>query len=190
MRHTTARSVFTFLLFISASVFAERIYYPLSVICAVSLHEAGHLIASKLLNIPLSGTDFTPFGIRLSFDLSTESVIKEVLVYLSGSLVSIIAGTAVLLTSSPHNKAVFSFALVSLTFGFVNLMPVKNLDGGCIAESILSAILSPDVGFRITKAVSDVFVFLFWFCTLYISLSDGINVLMIAMAGYLIFSSL
>ncbi len=190
MRYLTAHRNLTFLLFICVCVFTDRTYYPLSVISAVLLHEAGHLLAAKILNIPLFGTDFTPFGIRLKFDLSTERISKEVWVYLSGPIVSIIAGTVVLIWASPYNKAVFTFALFSLTFGLVNLMPIKRLDGGCIAESILSTLTSPVMNFNITKAVSDVFVFLFWFCAVYVSLTDEINVSMIALAVYLIFSSL
>ncbi len=190
MRRTSHRSLFVFLLFICACIFTGRTYYPLSVICAVSLHEAGHLVTAKILKIPLFEVDFTPFGIRMRFDLATAVTSKAVAVYLSGSIVSIAVGALVLFYASPDNKAVFAFGLVSLTLGLVNLMPVRNLDGGCVAESLLSTQLYPDTAYRISKTLSNVFVFLFWFATVYINLTDGINVSMITLSVYLIFSSL
>lgn len=185
-----ARSIFTFLLFICVCIFTDRTHYPLSVIFAVSIHEAGHLLAAKMLRVPLLRVCFTPFGIRIRFHLETVNTIKSVIVYLSGSIVSIVVGWLVLNYTSPYNKATFSFALVSLTLGLLNLMPIIRLDGGCVAESLLSLKLYPDTAYKITKIISDVFVFLFWFVTLYVSLTDGINVSMITLAVFLIFSSL
>lgn len=186
----SARSVFTFLLFIFVCIFTDRTHFPLSVIFAVTIHEAGHLLAAKILKVPLLRVCFTPFGIRIRFQLETVNAIKTFIVYLSGSIVSIVVGWFVLNYSSPYNKATFSFALVSLTLGLLNLMPVTRLDGGCVVESLLSIKLYPDTAYKITKAISDVFVFLFWFVSLYIGLTEDMNVSMLTLAVFLIFSSL
>ena len=190
MKSSPRRSALTFLLFILVCIFTGRAYYPLSVLSAVFIHETGHMLTAKAVGIPLWDVRYTPFGIRMRFDISTAGTVSAVAVYLSGSLVSIICGAVTLHFTSPHSRAVFAFALISLTLGLINLMPVRGLDGGCILEHLLSAKLYPDTAYRAVKAVSDVFVFFFWFCALYVSLNEGINVSMITLSVYLILASL
>ena len=190
MKSSSRSSALTFLLFILVCIFTGRAYYPLSVIGAVFIHETGHMITAKLLKIPFLEVSITPFGICLRYDMSAVDTASAVAVYLSGSFVSTALGTVVLRYTSPYNKAIFAFALISLTLGLVNLMPVKGLDGGCAFECLLSARICPDTAYKVTKAVSDVFVFIFWFCTLYVSLTEGINISMITLSVYLILASL
>ena len=105
-------------------------YAALSAVAAVILHEAAHAAAAVLcgrkitsLTLTLPGADMRCAGVC--------SYRAELLTFLSGPAVS--AACAVFYPAAP------AFALYSLTYGVLNLLPAPCLDGGRALYCAVSA---------------------------------------------------
>ncbi|MEU4713799.1 hypothetical protein AB0F73_09135 [Micromonospora purpureochromogenes] len=104
----------------------------------VVLHECGHLVAAKLLRLPVIAVRIAPFTgwrsevlVRHPAPSATALPLRMVLFYLGGPMANLgtatVLGIATALTSTPLTRlALLGAALVAALLGVVNLIPGKS----------------------------------------------------------------
>lgn len=95
---------------------------------ACLLHEAGHLMAMELARVPVRRVVFYGAGIRIeAIGLELTGWFREAIVLVSGCAVNILIFCS---TMGAANESLRVFALMNLSIGIFNLIPVKKFDGG------------------------------------------------------------
>jgi len=150
---------------------------------AALLHELGHILCARLLNIPLNGCSVRPCGALLTFDFSRTSYGREACVHLAGAGMGLL--TAALSLGIFGKNAVF-FAGVSVVLAAVNLLPVRGFDGGGVLHSLLSAVLSPETADGICRAVSLTVTLLLWTAVLWVELRVRADIAMLCFVLYVV----
>lgn len=114
-------------------------------LCAVTLHEAGHLLALRCMGAQVH---------KISFQLTGAIIRTQPLRYpqelwaaAAGPAVNLLC-TLVFLHKSP------AFALVNLLLLFFNLLPLYPLDGGRILRALLHMLLSDGAARIVERIIS------------------------------------
>ncbi len=161
---------FLFVFFIVSLMFFSPHYFP-ALALAVCLHELGHILAAQIcgirfheLRLGLLGASLLPRGELFSYK-------KEIVLCLCGPLASILsAGVAVHILDMDCNSL---FVMSSVALGLLNLMPIKDFDGGRALKSFLCLFLSESTASTILKATSFLLLFSLWSLSLYLLLRVG-----------------
>ncbi|MEM1483357.1 site-2 protease family protein [Oscillospiraceae bacterium PP1C4] len=103
----------------------------LPAICAVALHEGGHILAMYLVGAQIVSMRFYPFGVRLE-KRGILTYGKETAVYLGG-----VAANALCLLIAVPLYGWNQFAVVNAALILFNLLPVGRLDGGQLLRLLL-----------------------------------------------------
>ena len=96
-------------------------------VSAVLVHEAGHLLAARVLGIPLRRGTGGLFGVRLTFDFSRAGYGREALVHLAGPTAGLLSSLAAVWL---FGEAGLWFGGISAALAVFNLLPAGGLDGG------------------------------------------------------------
>lgn len=109
-------------------------------LCAMTVHEAGHIIAMKVFHCAPKSVRLGLGGILIracDFCTFTENII----IALSGPFANLLI-LLILLPVYAVTKSftVLEFAAVQGIIGFINLLPVKGLDGGTVMLSFLQKV--------------------------------------------------
>lgn len=185
---------FTFSFFAILTVMLMTANHSIAMISLVSslLHECGHLIFMYIFGEPPECVTLGAFGIRIE-RLGTSSIgyKKEAVIAIGGVAVNFLLAMIFLAVFVIFD---YEFALMSMFVNVfiagLNLMPVGMLDAGRFLRYILNMRIDEDETERILIRISDITVFCFTaFCVLYTVLI-GLNLSLIAVAVYLIFTNL
>lgn len=155
----------------------------LMTLAAAILHECGHILAARLMRIPLKDLRLDILGARLEVCGRMLSYSEEWILCAAGPLVSLLCAALAFplwhLGSYP-----MTFSCASLILGLLNLLPIRTFDGGRMLESILSAVFSPRLSQRIMHVATFLFLFLLWAIAVYFLLraNDGISLLCFSMS--------
>ena len=171
-------------LFFALSLF-DGVKYPFMLVLAVLLHEAGHILAARLVKAPLTSLKCGIQGFSLSFDFSALSYGREFFILIAGSVSGLICAAA----AYGFNRNFVYFSVVSAVMAIVNLLPIRGLDGGEALACILDYFLLPEQSYRIAKAVSWIASLAFWMCVVWIQLRVHANLSLLAAALYFIWRS-
>ena len=120
------------LLFVVGLYLAESASLATSLLVAVAVHEAGHLVAFCLLGAPLPRLRVALMGLRLE-PQAPLSYRAEALCALTGPLVNLMAGLVLVTTTWGEEMAA-----VHLLTAAVNLLPITSLDGGRTLKATLA----------------------------------------------------
>ena len=154
-----------------------------AVFAAVLLHEAGHLIACRILRVPLRQFRLKIGGAVLGYDASSVSYGKEAIVAAAGPLAGL-GGTALAAwTDSPRTAF---FGLVCLSLSVFNLLPIPPLDGGVLLSCALFGCLDADNAARVLSAVRHGGVILLWICAVLLQLRCGGNLSLLVISVFLL----
>ncbi len=145
---------------------------PLALVtlAALGVHELGHILAFSALGEPSPRFSIAPGGFRLSSEKPL-SHLGEGAVAAAGPLANLLVGGLFLLLAALFGGASEYFticALLQLSSGLWNLLPIGELDGARILSAILSP-LPPDSAERVASALSHL--------TLLLSLAVALGVL-------------
>ena len=192
------------ILMISALLISDSGELILIYALAAALHEAGHLLAAKLLKIGVSEIAFGFSGIRIVTDGRLTSYKKEAILAAAGPIVNAVCflcslaaflswgeglsamlaegGEALSFGLARGKSALAFFALSSLLQSMVNLLPIKSFDGGRIFYCALAEHFGEGVaerGIGISTALS---AFVLWTVALYLMLrvSGGLGIFVFA----------
>ncbi len=189
---------------IGATLISDRAEIFIIYALAAALHECGHLFTAKLLKIEIREIRFEFSGIRICTGDSVISYKNELLLAVSGPIVSIaivIIGTSYLGAMGvtyieateackkllfegvcSHIGGISFFALASLLQGIINLLPVRTFDGGRISYCIMSCLLGEGAAERFLDIFSALSAFLLWTVALYLMLkvSSGLGIYIFA----------
>ena len=157
-------------LFMIIALFLTHSYISIAALAAAALHELGHIAAAKLCKIPLGELKLGIFGAALTPISSSFSYKKEILLCLAGPLVNLFSAMLIYPFGHSKNEFISLFFSASLFLGLLNLLPIKDFDGGRILSCILSYIYSPTVAWRVLKILSFILIFSLWTLSIYLLL--------------------
>ena len=136
------------------------------------LHECGHVLAAKYLQINLSQMKLDILGARLVTTGKLCSYPAMVVLCLSGPIVNLCCFA---LTLPLMDKYVWfrEFCVSSLSLGFVNLIPIEGFDGGRILQGILSAVFPLPTVERTCSILSFICLLVMWLLSVWLLLCTG-----------------
>lgn len=118
-------------------VFTNDIFYSVTSIIAICIHELSHLIFLRVNGIFDVNLKISPLG--FSINLTNNNFIKnENLIYLIGSISNIVVSILFYILSMIINyDVIIKFANVNFIIGIINLMPAFPLDGAIVLRNFL-----------------------------------------------------
>ena len=156
-------------------IFGDNTVYSIIALTAATVHEAGHIIAAKMLGIKFSYLSLNLFGARLGLSTPLYSYKKEFLLCASGPAINIATGIAALYIyySFLGDEHIIFFAIASFFLAVLNLLPIKSFDGGRMLLCITSPTLGLYTAEKILRVLSFVSVLFLWSISLYLMLRVG-----------------
>ncbi len=150
---------------------------------AALLHELGHVVAARLLNIPLRELRLSALGARLVLRKGLISYGEEWALCAAGPIFSLMGAAIAMLLRETLPSAEL-FATVSLFLGVLNLLPIRSFDGGRMADALLHRLLAERWADGILNASSFLWLFLLWASAVYLLLKagEGISLLCFSMS--------
>ena len=124
-------------LFLLLSVLSASFIQVIIIFSLIIIHELGHLLMAKLLNIEIDKIYIYPLGgiTKLNMNLNTNPL-QESLVLLSGPILQLIF-YAIYQHILPEYKSLIEFYNYQILF--FNLLPIYPLDGGKILNIVVSS---------------------------------------------------
>ncbi len=159
-----------------AALFFTHSYLSLAALLASALHELAHIAAAKLCKIEIKELRLDIFGAALRLERSVLSYSKEIFLAAAGPLSNILSACLLLYFISKLNTVPDFFELLiaaSFFLGFLNLLPIADLDGGRIVYCISASMLSPNAAYSIRQALSFIVVCCMWMLSVYLLLRLG-----------------
>lgn len=159
---------FGILMFLSLIV--THSYLSLAALLAAFVHEMGHLLAASLCGVPIKELKLDIFGAAITPDGAFYSYKKEIAVALGGPLVNIISFIICFFFARGRGQFMELFLLASIFLGALNLLPIRDFDGGRILHCVLSYKFSPEVADKVCMALSFAVLMLLWMLSVYLIL--------------------
>ncbi len=173
-----------FVLAASAVKGAEYLFIAAS---AVLIHELGHVVAAKLLHVPLVKGKSSLFGLSLQFDFSAVSYYREAAVSMAGAAANVAAFATVLIIVKEHGTYSVFFLFSNLSLALFNLLPISPLDGSGILKALISSVTAPERAEKICAWTSAVLSLAFFVFCVYVQLRIGANLSLMFMSIFLLY---
>lgn len=165
-------SPFLFLMVLAFILFRnDDLHKIIPAVCAVFIHELGHIAAALVLKLPIKCITLDIFGASIEAKTFLCSYKKEAVLSLSGPLTNIISAGFILLFPMRFNSEYF--VVSSIVFAAVNLLPAKDFDGGRILFCILVSFCSLRTTSKIMLISSFICTFLLWCASIYFLMRTG-----------------
>lgn len=120
-------------------------------VLAAALHECGHLLAARLLHIPLRLLELDLMGAKLYPVSAIPSYRAEALLAAAGPLCSILLALPFFGTRIPFFVALRT---ATLSFALFNLLPIEGFDGGRVLHSLCACRFGESAARRVLFASS------------------------------------
>lgn len=152
-----------------------RFAYLFALLLAAAIHECGHLLAARLLHIPISSLRISILGARLQLSDPLLSYRREWLLCAAGPLFSLLFFAIARCLGSVllHFPFFEEAGAISAALGIVNLLPIGWLDGGRMFRASCYQILSPGIARGLLRTVSFLCFLLLWMISVYLLLRVG-----------------
>ncbi len=156
----------------------------LPMLCAVLLHEAGHLAAVKALKIKIKCFHLSILGARIETD-GELSYKNEFLLAAAGPTAGLLGFIICIFPARELTEVRFCsqfllpFAIISLCLTVFNIIPLSTLDGGRMLEALICRLFSLDFATKILKLTSFFTLFAIWIFSVYmlIKIYSGLSML-------------
>ena len=149
-----------FLLLVAILIYLDGTVFFIQVLAACILHEAGHYCAVLGVGGRVRELRLTAVGAEMKLDSDIQlSYSQDVLLAFAGPAVNLFAAWVAVRVGSNL------FAGLNLSFGLLNLLPVRPLDGGRILTDVLSLFVpeqAEKILFGLSVLVSGIFLGLGW----------------------------
>lgn len=180
----TCLALLFFIPFVSVS--GELLYPFVSAI----IHETGHLLFFYLFGLKLKRVLVYPFGIELVPEKNTVGYLKETLMLSGGPAANLLFA---LISSASNSINAFyipeELIYSSYIYAFLNILPVRSLDGGRIVENALGLFFSYEKTVRISKAVSGLSLFVLYSFAVLLFYYSAFNFTLLFFVMYLFYST-
>lgn len=164
--------------------------YILIAFLSVTLHECAHIAAMKIFGAELRSVGFEPFGIVVKKEKYALSGKAALIVSAAGCTVNFVIGAVMLLIYLfVKKKFILNVSAVNFLLFAVNVLPVKNLDGGDVMHLFLAERTSPEKALKAEKAVSLCVCALMFTLGIIIWVKVGFNPTLFILSLYLAFSA-
>ena len=169
--------------FFMGLLLTDRSLLCLSAFLAAAFHEVGHLLAARLLKIPIRRLRLDLLGARMDTVGRMMTYGEEWLLCAAGPLFSLLlsGGLCFLWEISPFAKLL---SAASLLLGLLNLLPIRNFDGGRMLSVALSSFFGERISDYALRLTSFLFLFLLWAVSVYFLLlaGDGLSLFCFSMS--------
>ena len=155
-------------------------YFP-ALICAVALHELGHITAAKIRHIKLSEMKLSIFGASLYPRNQLFSYFDEIILCVGGPLTNLLSAAVCISLGRSHSL----FSMSSIALGVLNMLPIHGFDGGRILSAFLSIYLSPKAAVIVCKMVSFVIILIMWCASVYFLLRSSATMTMFVFSMFM-----
>lgn len=163
-----------FTVLLALTLLLDRSLLSLSAFAAAATHELGHIAMASLCGIRLQECRIGLYGAGIVPDGHLYSYGQEILLCLAGPLVNLFLGSIGLnLIGKYPSKWLTDFVFASLTLGLLNLLPIKDFDGGRILNALLCRLLSPRFAHRVLSLLSFFCIFCLWSLSVYLLLRSA-----------------
>lgn len=158
-----------------AFLFISKTPFIFPLLCAVILHESGHLLCAKILKIEILSFDLSLLGARIKTKREL-SYFDEMIFALAGPLMGFLGFAftfKIALAGILHpfcKDFLFPFSMLSLCLSIFNLVPLSSLDGGRILKCLLSLIFPLDIAEKIMSFFSLLTLLSLWMLSVYMML--------------------
>ncbi len=156
---------------------------------AAAIHELGHIICANIFSIPIKKFRLNLFGALIETDPLNCSYKKEAILSAAGPLANIICSLLVLALFDRGffvtSRGLQYFFISSLSFAFINLLPIDSFDGGRLLSCILLQWLTPEAVGKILKYLSIFFFFIIWSFSVYLIMKTGSSLSLFVFSGIL-----
>ena len=149
--------------------------FIIPLICAIILHECGHLFFALLLKIKIQSFELSIMSARIK-TYGDLSYIDELIFALGGPLFGLL-GFLFTFKFALHNLSlpifqnfIFPFSVLSLCLALFNLIPLASLDGGRILKCLLCLTFSLNFAEKAIQIVSFLSLFSLWLLSVYMIL--------------------
>ena len=164
-------------------ILTDRSLLCLSAFLAAAFHEVGHLLAARLLGIPIRSLRLDLLGARMDTVGRMMTYGEEWLLAAAGPLFSLLLslGLFCLWEISPFTKLL---SCASLLLGGLNLLPIRSFDGGRMLASSISYFFGERTSDYVLRLTSFLFLFLLWAVSVYFLLlaGDGLSLFCFSMS--------
>ena len=166
----------------------DRTGFGVATLLAALWHECGHLLAARLMHIPLRNMQIDFTGARLEIGGRMLGFGEEWMLAAAGPTASLFGGALAGLFWEELPVSLY-FSAASLLLGILNLLPVRSFDGGRMLECMLSRFLSVRLLDRTMQLISFLFLFLLWATAAYflIRVGNGISLFFFSLCLFLRF---
>ena len=139
-------------------------------------HEIGHIFFAKIQKIPVKKLRVGSFRLSISYDCSSVSYKRELLVLAGGIIFNLLCALIGAIFAFRTSESVSFFTLCSLSLAIMNIYPISTLDGGRIFRCIFLILFDEGTAQRISKWLSFVSAFILWLCAVYAQMIFNSNV--------------
>ena len=160
------------------SLFITDWVFALSALLAVTIHEMGHILAAKALNVSFNECKIGIYGAGLTPSNFNFSYKKEIFISMAGPLSNALSVVVVLPFYNYFGyNFVMMFMFSSFILGCLNILPIRTFDGGRILYSVISTVLSESVAETLLNLTSSILIFIMWSVSVYmlITLTAGLS---------------
>jgi Peptidase family M50. len=181
-------SVFT-VIAAAALLYADFSIYTVLALVSALIHEIGHYLAMRFLKTGIQEVSVYPFGIDIRINNTRLTYNEELAIALTGPAANVFAALfAYLLLVVHFSRPGLFFFFANLAFGFINMLPIKTLDGGKALECLLCAKLPLERALKIIEFVSAVFFIILTFFSLFVLAVTHYNFSLLIICAYLFLS--
>ncbi len=170
-------------MFVGLLIILDKSLLSLLALSAALIHELGHLSVMLLLGVKVSEVEITFFGAEIRAKRLSHSTAANIAVFAAGAAANILSAVIVYSLPSPPFEALF-FAGASISLAVINLLPIRTLDGGCITEAAIIAVM-PQYAAVIIDIISSLTLGILWLTAVYLLLISGGNLSLMLFCMYL-----
>lgn len=165
-------------------ILLDRSFLSLVPIAAALCHELGHIAVIYAAGTDVNEIEITLFGAEIRSGIGSHSPFRSIAVYGAGGAANLLSAWVVS-AFSDSIRAEF-FVGCSVALALFNFLPIRTLDGGCIAEELLT-LAFPWCGERIFSTVSTLTLVLLWLFSVFLLLVAGGNVSLLLFCVYMFY---
>ena len=171
--------------FVLTLLILDRSFMSFIPLAAALCHELGHIVLIYAIGTDVDNIEITLFGAEIRSGMGSSSHLCRIAVYAAGGMANLLSAWTVSVFSDSIPAEFFMGCSVALAL--FNFLPIRTLDGGCIAEELLSHAF-PNRAEQIFSALSAVTLSVLWLFSVFLLLVAGGNISLLLFCAYMFYT--